>query len=248
MVESAIAGGYGDAPAAGARHPTVGPLGRRAPTVVGRGRGGRRRGGHGGRRRDRPGRWAGGGRRRVVTPPRAAVARPALVAGRCRRPGATRRGTACGPTRLGPFHGWATVVGDPQRVPGADAGRRRGRRRALRGVGARPRRASARRRRGRPATGCGSPASAAALDAERAGDASPGSTSSASSTPTGSATCAPGGRLADASNRVRAVIARGAGAPARRPGRADPGPRHRRRPRPAAGDGRALPRQRACRT
>ena len=33
--------------------------------------------------------------------------------------------------------------------------------------------------------------------------------------------------------------------PAGRPGRAGPGARHRRRPRPAAGDGRALPRQRA---
>ena len=60
----------------------------------------------------------------------------------------------------------------------------------------------------------------------------------------GSATSGPGDRVAVASNRVRGLIERGAAVAAGRPRRAGPGPRHRRRPRPAAGDGPAVPRQR----
>ena len=55
----------------------------------------------------------------------------------------------------------------------------------------------------------------------------------------GSATSAPAAAVAVASNRVRALIERGAGDAAGRPGGAGPGARHRRRPRPAAGDGRS---------
>ena len=147
------------------------------------------------------------------------------------------------PDRLGPFDGWATVVGEPQRYPGAvrvivevDAERYelwvRGRARQLRAatwLGG-DRRACRRR---------------AAAARPRAG---------------------PPRRLAARRRRARRRLARrsaarrsagrvvepGAGGhrprrrrPARRPGRADQGPRDRRRPRPAAGDGRAVPPERA---
>ena len=147
--------GYGE-PAARPRHPRVGP----APAI-----GDRRR------RRWRPSRWRsrsprGGGTcrsPRVASPPSCGrralgVAVAALAAAGVWR--ADAAWAALRPDALGPFAGWATVVGEPERAAGADRVVVERRRRALRGVGARPRPPPARRTSGRPATGCGSRASA----------------------------------------------------------------------------------------
>ena len=169
------------------------------------------------RRSCSPARRSWRGRRGVGRP---AARRPRAV----RRLGDGRRATRSrspGATRVvlsidgERFEVW--VRGRVRRRRAADVAGRR--------PGARRRRARAARR---PAAGGASPAQhvVGELDADWVGDV------------------APGGRAADASNRVRDVIDRGAAHLPRRPGRADPRPRDRRRPRPAAGDGRALPRRR----
>ena len=151
------------------------------------------------------------------------------------------------PDQLGPFAGWADGRRpNPSAYAGGDAGAARGRRRAVRGVGARAGPVSARGRAGGPAT-------VVRVDGRAASRSTP--------------TRAAAGRVAarrrrrststwlgdsGAGGRARRRLQPGAGADrarrrraARRPGRAGPGAGHRRRPRPAAGDGRAVPRQRA---
>ena len=147
------------------------------------------------------------------------------------------------PDELGPFDGWATVVGEPAAGGRCRSHRARRRRRALRGVGARPR----------------PPAAHRAVAGGRPG-ARRGRTSGAE--PVSSAP----GRVAARGRRARRRLARrrrarhtgGGGVQPR--ARADPPRRRRaarraggagarvvdrRRPGRAAGDGRPLPRRRA---
>ena len=167
------------------------------------------------------------------------------AAPRCAR---TRRGPALAPDRLGPFHGWVTVVGDPA----ARRPARRGSCSTSRASATRCGCAAAPRQPARRALAAGdrvlrrrATRTALAHDRRRG---SPGSTSSASSTSTGSATSR---RAAGWPSRRTGCASSSSAAPSRC--RADRaalarGPRHRRRPRRAAGDGRPLPRQRACPT
>ena len=218
MVESAMRRGYGE-PAARPRHPRVRPARATGTADV---VGGRRRRGHRGRdqvvvrRRSPPVRSRPSCGRRASPSPSPRWPRPRSWRGDAAWDGLQ-------PDALGPFSGWVTVVGEPQRTAGADrvvlvvdgeryevwVRGRAGRQRVARWhAGDRVRVDGERRRARRPA----------------ADDASPGSTSSASSTSPGSATSAPGTPAAEASNRVRELIRRGAAALADRPGGAGPGP------------------------
>ena len=130
----------------------------------------------------------------------------------------------------------------PAAVPGGNANGARDRRANASSTGHEAAPSAYEWRRGPPAIGCSSAASAT-RSIRVVAYASPRSTSSAKLTLTWVAEVAPGGPLDQASNRVRDVLARGSRALPGRRRRPVPRSRARRRRRAAAGDDRSLPRQ-----